>query len=143
MAPLPTELKIVVALLGFTLSRTPMFVQLPTLKMFGGVNPNGWLGVWVGDTALGLLTPFFMYAALKMKGLKVWAALIAFNCVGAWDYATGAGVEYVDPCVELMGDPANPAMIYGCCGLMGLFQVINAYLLLSESVMVHFGYKAK
>jgi len=49
---------------------------------------------------LGLLAPFIAYLAFMKNGLKLWGALIAYNCIGAFDYANGLLTEYLSPQVS-------------------------------------------
>ena len=74
----PVEVKIVGFLLCYTCSRTMMARQLNSAKMFGGENADGWLGPWLSDTILGILTPFAIYGAFTGKGVVAWGLLLSF-----------------------------------------------------------------
>ena len=63
----PDACKWIALSLGYTVSRGMMAINLPTLKMFGGPNPDGWLTPWAVDTVLGILTPGVIYASLEMQ----------------------------------------------------------------------------
>ena len=135
----PTEMKIVAGLLSYTLTRTMMAMQLNSAKMFGGENADGWLGPWLSDTILGILTPFAIYGALKGKGVVAWGLLLSFNVVGSYDYMNGLFAQYLHPMVTMMGDPAPPAaVIYGSIGLGCLCQIVNVVLLLQNNTIQFF-----
>ena len=113
--------------------------QLKSLKMFGGVNPDAWLGPWFSDTILGILTPLAIYAAFALEGPVTWGLLLAFNFVGAFDYAHGLLAQYMHPQVTMVGGkPAKPPAIYGSIGLGLLFQLINIGVLLTPDVVKYF-----
>lgn len=105
----PMEVKLVGGLLCYTLTRTMMARQLPSAKMFGGENADGWLGPWFSDTCLGILTPFAIYGAFTGKGVVAWGLLLSFNVLGSYDYANGLLAQYLHPQVTFMGDPAGAA----------------------------------
>jgi hypothetical protein len=135
--PQQTLQRVAMALV-FTFSRTLMIAQVPTVALFGGPNPNGWFGPWVGDSILGLLTPWVIYGVLFKTGAKPWGLLLAFNVVGAWDYANGLLAQYLEPTVTLFGDPAPQIMIYGSIGVGMIFQLIVVLTLLRGDVIQHF-----
>jgi hypothetical protein len=102
-------------------------------QMLGGPDPNEWLGPWVTDTTLGLLAPIIAYLAFKKTGLRLWGALIIYNSIGAFDYASGLLTEYLSPQVS---NP--PEMIFGAIGLFFCVQLVVIYLLLNKNVINHF-----
>ena len=102
--------------LVYTISRGLMVINLPTLKMFGGPNPDGWLTPWGVDTVLGILTPFVIFATLKLQGPKTWGLLLAFNCVGATDYAEGLLAQYQHPAVTMWAHTASKHCPSKQCG---------------------------
>ena len=135
----PMEVKLVGGFLCYTLTRTMMARQLPSAKMFGGENADGWLGPWFSDTCLGILTPFAIYGAFTGKGVVAWGLLLSFNVLGAYDYLNGLLAQYLHPQVTFMGDPAPPAaVIYGSIGLGCLLQIINVILLLQDASIQFF-----
>ena len=126
-------------LLCYTFTRISMISMLKTLKMNGGVNPNGWLGPWFSDSCLGILTPFAIYAAFAGTGPYTWGLLLAFNCIGAFDYSHGLLAQYMHPQVVMVGNaPAVSAAVYGSIGLGLLCQLINIVLLLLPDVVLYF-----
>ena len=137
----PAEVYVIGGLLCYTFSRISMASMLKTLKMFGGVNPDAWLGPWFSDTILGILTPFAIYAAFDLEGPVTWGLLLAFNCIGAFDYAHGLLAQYMHPQIIMVGGaPAKPPAIYGSIGLGLLFQLINIVVLLTPNTVKYFTY---
>ena len=67
---------------------------------------------------------------------KAWGILLAFNCVGSWDYANGHIAQYLHPAVAMLGDPAEPVMAFGPIGLGMVSQTATALLLLRTGVML-------
>ena len=133
----PTEIKWIAILLGLTFMRAFMGIQLPSLEMYGGVNPDAWFAPWISDTILGLLVPYMIYLVIKKDGMKVWGILVAYNAIGAFDYAHGLLTEWTDPLIPngLMG---TPELTYGSIGFSFLIQLIVLYLLFKRSVMTYF-----
>jgi hypothetical protein len=85
--------------------------------MHGGPAPNECLGPWTADTSLGLLAPLMAYLAYKKIGLRLWGVLIAYICIGAFDYANGLLIAYLSP------QTSNPPkMIFGAIGLFFCVQ---------------------
>ena len=139
----PLQVKIVGALLCYTLTRTMMALQLKSAKMFGGLNADAWLAPWLSDTILGILTPFAIYGAFTGKGVVAWGLLLSFNVAGSYDYMNGLLAQYLHPMVTMMGNPAPPAgVIYGSIGLGCLCQIINVILLLQDDT-IHFFIKTR
>lgn len=130
---LPKEVKWIAILILLTTSRFSVVTYFPGLEMLGGPDPNEWLGPWATDTILGLLAPFIAYLAYKKKGLRLWGALIAYNCIGAFDYANRLLTEYLSPQVS---NP--PEMIFGAIGLFFCLQLAVMYLLFKKNVINHF-----
>jgi hypothetical protein len=96
-------------------------------------NQTSGLGHGLRDTTLGLLAPLMAYLAFKKTGLKLWGALIAYNCIGAFDYANGLLTEYLSPPVS---NP--PEIIFGGIGLFFCVQLVVIYLLLNKNVVNHY-----
>ena len=133
----PSEIKWIAILLAFTFMRAFMGLQLPTLEMYGGVNPNAWFTPWISDTILGLLVPYIIYLLLKKKGMTVWGTLIAYNAIGAFDYVHGLLAQWTDPLVPngLMG---TPALTYGSIGFSLLIQLLILRFLFRRTVIEYF-----
>ena len=89
---------------------------------------------------VGLLTVVrFRGAAFDLEGPVTWGLLLAFNCIGAFDYAHGLLAQYMHPQIIMVGGaPAKPPAIYGSIGLGLLFQLINIVLLLTPDVVKFF-----
>ena len=129
----PKQIKWIAILIALTFSRFSVVTFFTGLEMFGGPEPNEWIGPWTTDTTLGLLAPLMAYLALKKRGLRLWGALIAYNCIGAFDYANGLLTEYLSPQVL---NP--PEMIFGGIGLFLCIQLGIIYLLFNKNVISHF-----
>ncbi len=133
----PADIKWMAILLGLTFMRAFMGIQLPSLEMYGGVNPDAWFAPWVSDTILGILVPIMIYLVIKKKGIKVWGALVAYNAIGAFDYAHGLLTEWTDPLIP-NGIIGTPGLTYGAIGFSLLVQLAVLYLLFKPSVMHYF-----
>ena len=129
----PNQVKWIAILIALTFSRFSVVTFFPGLEMFGGPEPNEWLGPWSTDTTLGLLAPLMAYLAFKKSGLRLWGGLIAYNCIGAFDYANGLLIEYLSPQVL---NP--PEMIFGGIGLFLCIQLVVIYLLFNKKVISYF-----
>ncbi len=129
----PNQVKWIAILIALTFSRFSVVTFFPGLEMFGGPEPNEWIGPWSTDTTLGLLAPLMAYLAFKKSGLRLWGGLIAYNCIGAFDYANGLLIEYLSPQVL---NP--PEMIFGGIGLFLCIQLVVIYLLFNKKVISHF-----
>ena len=129
----PKQVKWIALLIALTFSRFSVVTFFPGLEMFGGPEPNEWIGPWVTDTTLGLLAPLMAYLAFKKTGLKLWGALIAYNCIGAFDYANGLLIEYLSP--QTLNPPV---MIFGGIGFFLCIQLVVIYLLFNKHVINHF-----
>ena len=129
----PNQVKWIAILIALTFSRFSVVTFFPGLEMFGGPEPNEWIGPWSTDTTLGLLAPLMAYLAFKKSGLRLWGGLIAYNCIGAFDYANGLLTEYLSPQVL---NP--PEMIFGGIGLFLCIQLVVIYLLFNKKVISYF-----
>lgn len=129
----PKQVKWITILIALTFSRFSVVTFFPGLEMFGGLEPNEWIGPWTTDTTLGLLAPLMAYLAFKKTGLKLWGTLIAYNCIGAFDYANGLLIEYLSPQVS---NP--PEIIFGGISLFFCVQLVVIYLLFNKNVISHY-----
>lgn len=130
----PLEMKWIAILIGLTFMRAFMGIQLPSLQMYGGANPNAWFAPWISDTILGIIVPYMIYLVVRKKGVKVWGTLVAYNAIGAFDYAHGLLVQWTDPLVP-NGMMGSPELTYGSIGFSLFVQLIVLYLLFKPSVM--------
>lgn len=133
----PTAIKWMAILIGLTFMRAFMGIQLPSLEMYGGVNPDAWFAPWISDTILGIIAPYMIYLVLKQKGISVWGILVAYNAIGAFDYAHGLITEWTDPLIP-NGIMGTPGLTYGAIGFSLIVQLIVLYLLFRPSVISHF-----
>ncbi len=106
---------------------------LPSLEMFGGPNPDTWIGPWGADTVLGLFAPFMAWLAWRGRGASVWGLLVAYNAVGAFDYAHGLLTQWLEPAVT---QPA--ALTYLSIGISMIVQLIALRLLFRCDVVSMF-----
>ncbi|MCH2046838.1 MAG: hypothetical protein MK212_22170 [Saprospiraceae bacterium] len=67
----PKQVKWIAILIALTFSRFSVVTFFPGLEMFGGPEPNEWIGPWTTDTTLGLLAPLMAYLAFKKRGSKL------------------------------------------------------------------------
>ena len=133
----PQEIKWIAILIAITMMRAFMGIQLPTLQMYGGENPDAWFAPWISDTIIGLLAPIMIYLTIKRTGIMVWGTLIAYNAIGAFDYVHGLMVQWTDPLIPngLMG---TPELTYGSIGFSLLVQLTILYLLFKPTVTDYF-----
>ncbi|MDX2362450.1 MAG: hypothetical protein QNK23_16705 [Crocinitomicaceae bacterium] len=133
----PKELKIIAVLIGITMMRIMSGAMIPSLEMYGGENPDAWFAPWLSDAVLGLLAPYMIYLALKKNGVKVWASLLVYNSIGAFDYVHGLLTQWTDPLVPngLMG---TPELTYGSVAFSLIVQLTIIYFLARPNVMNHF-----
>ncbi len=117
------------ALILLTTIRFMVVTFLPSLDMFGGPNPDAWIGPWGADTILGLLAPLMAWLAWRGTGLRVWGALIAYNAVGAFDYAHGLLTQWLDPMVT-----QSAAMTYSSIGVSMVVQLTVLAVLFRSGV---------
>lgn len=118
-----------------TIFRAQTILFIPKVQMFGGIAPNGWLGPWASDFLIGLFVPIAVYAALKMRGRRIWGFLLIYNAVGAFDYSQGLVAQYVSPMPEQMAPYA--AVFFGIALFM-VFQLIALGQLFRKDVMENF-----
>ncbi|NET33140.1 MAG: hypothetical protein F6K19_14150 [Cyanothece sp. SIO1E1] len=133
----PTATKWMAILIGLTFMRAFMGIQLPSLEMYGGVNPDAWFAPWISDTILGILAPIMIYLVIKKKGIKTWGILVAYNAIGAFDYAHGILTQWTDPLIP-NGIMGTPGLTYGAIGFSLVVQLIVLYLLFQPAVMSYF-----
>ena len=128
------RLRVVIATLILLTSIRFMIVSfIPTLEMFGGPNPDAWIGPWGADTVLGLLAPVMAWLAWRGAGARVWGLLIAYNAVGAFDYANGLLTQWLEPTVT-----QSAALTYGSIGVSMVVQLIVLRLLFRGEVVESF-----
>lgn len=129
-----STLRVVIALLILITSIRFMVVSfLPSLEKFGGPNPDAWVEPWGADTVLGALAPVMAWLAWKGQGLRVWGLLIAYNSVGAFDYAHGLLTQWLEPTVT-----QSAAMTYGSIGISLIVQLGVIGLLFRGTVTTSF-----
>ncbi|KPQ32255.1 MAG: hypothetical protein HLUCCA11_21890 [Phormidesmis priestleyi Ana] len=122
-------------LMGATLFRTQTVLFLPTVEMFGGSAPNGWLGPWLSDVTLGFILPVMLFLFWTQRGIRVWGVLVVYNAVGAFDYSQGLITQYVSP---MPAEMASPATVYAGIGVFMVLQLIALWLLFRRDVVAHF-----
>lgn len=131
----PKLIYIIVAIIVLTALRVQTLFFFSTLEMNGGNNPDAWLAPWVTDAILGLLVPVVIYYLLKGKGAKIWALLIMYNALGAFDYATGIATQYIHP---MSLETASPTLVYSSLFFTFIIQSLAVLLLFKQSVINHF-----
>lgn len=124
---------LIAILILFTTIRFMVVTFLPSLQMFGGPNPNAWIGPWGADTVLGLLAPLMAWLAWRGTGLRVWGALIAYNAVGAFDYSHGLLTQWLEPTVT-----QSAALTFGSIGVSLVVQLFVIALLFRPVVVQAF-----
>ena len=130
----PHQITWIVILMLLTMMRFFMFTQLPSLQMFGGVNPDAWLAPWVSDTILGALVPLMIFLALRKRGIKIWGVLLIYNAVGAFDYVHGLVTQWTDPLVP-SGMLGTPELTFGSIGFSLIVQLVALYFLFRANVI--------
>ena len=125
-------------LIGFTTMRAMVIMFIPTLDMLGGINPDAWFAPWVSDAILGVMAPIMAYAAYRSRGTRLWGFLVAYNAVGAFDYAHGIATQWIDP---LQTTIHTNAMTYGSIGLSMVVQLVVVCLLFRRDVVEHYAVK--
>lgn len=133
----PKSLKLMAILLVLTFMRAMMGTQIPTLEMFGGVHPDAWFAPWISDAILGILVPYMIYLLLKKRGVNVWATLLVYNAVGAFDYVHGLLTQWTDPLIP-NGMMGNPGLTYGSVAFSLVVQLTVIYLLTRNEVKQYF-----
>ncbi len=118
-----------------TFSRDSVITYFPHLEMYGGVDANAWFAPWVSDTILGLLVPVMIYLLWRKTGTKVWAGLIVYNALGAFDYSHGLATQWHYP---QMTEGSVSAVIYTAIGLGMIFNLTVALMMFRGDVMRHF-----
>lgn len=118
-----------------TFSRASVVTYFPQLEMYGGIDANAWFAPWVSDTILGLLVPVMIYLLWRKTGAKVWAALIVYNALGAFDYFHGLATQWHYP---QMTEGSVSAVIYTAIGLGMIFNLIVALMMFRGDVMRNF-----
>lgn len=131
----PFTLNIIAVLIGLTIFRVQTILFVPEVEMFGGIAPDGWLGPWVSDFILGLFVPVVVWLVLKARGMRMWALLILYNAVGAFDYSQGLITQWVSPMPEEM---ASHTTVYLGIGVFMFFQLIALILLFRTDVGDYF-----
>lgn len=122
-------------MMALTFSRTSVATYFPHLEMYGGVDANAWFAPWVSDTILGLLVPVMIYLLWRQTGAKVWATLIAYNALGAFDYSHGLATQWHYPQAT---EGAVSAVIYSAIGLGMVLNIAVALMMFRGDVMRHF-----
>jgi hypothetical protein len=135
IAARPRILLLIAVMTLLTVSRTMVVTFFPHLEMYGGIDANAWFAPWVSDTILGLLSPFSAYAIWCKTGTRLWALLIAYSFLGAFDYAHGLGVQWHYP---QLTDGTISAVIYGAIGFGLIMNLCAGLLLLRTDVVRHF-----
>ena len=131
----PKVIYIIVTITLLTALRAQTLFFFSTLEMNGGNNANAWLAPWVTDSILGLLVPIVIYYLLKGKGAKIWALLIMYSALGAFDYATGIAIQYIHP---MSIETASPKLVYSSLFFTLIIQSVAVLLLFKKSVINHF-----
>ena len=133
----PLQVKLIAILMGFTFMRFFMGTMIPSLEMYGGENPNAWFGPWISDTVLGLLVPIMVFILLKKEGIKIWAILLIYNGIGAFDYAHGLITQWTDPLIP-NGIFGTPILTYGSLSFSLIVQIAVIVLLFNSNVINYF-----
>jgi hypothetical protein len=89
----------------------------------------------VSDTILGILVPVMIYLLWRKTGAKVWAGLIVYNALGAFDYSHGLATQMHYP---QMIKGSVSAVIYTAIGLGMIFNLIVTLMMFRGDVMRHF-----
>jgi hypothetical protein len=132
---LPSTVITAVIFMAITTSRAKMIKRVRSVKHFGGVNPGAWLIPWVVDSVLGVLASIMVALAATQMGIVMRGMLIAYNSIGAFDYAEGAVTQMLHP----QEDGEFPvAAINGSIGGCGILQLITIGLPFSTSTIGHF-----
>jgi hypothetical protein len=131
----PRILSLIAIMTLLTVSRTMVVTFFPHLQMYGGIDANAWFVPWVSDTILGLLSPFAAYAIWRKSGATLWALLVTYSFMGAFDYAHGLGVQWHYPRVT---EGAVSAVIYSAISFGLIMNLGSALLLLRSDVRRYF-----
>lgn len=131
----PTIKWAITLLMGATIFRAQTILFLPEVQMFGGIAPDGWFGPWLSDTIIGFAVPVMLYLFWTRRSVAVWGALVAYNAVGAFDYAQGL----ITQMISLMPvEMASAATVYIGIGLFMCFQLVALGLLFRRDVITEF-----
>jgi hypothetical protein len=122
-------------MMALTFSRACVVTCFPHLEMYGRVDANAWFAPWVSDTILGLLVPVMIYLLWRKTGAKVWAALIVYNALGAFDYSHGLATQWHYP---QMTEGAVSAVTYTVISLGMIFNLAIALMMFRGDIMRHF-----
>jgi hypothetical protein len=122
-------------MMALTFARACVVTYFPHLEMYGGVDANAWFAPWVSDTILGLLVPVMIYLLWRKTGAKVWAALIVYNALGAFDYSHGLATQWHYP---QMTEGAVSAVTYTVISLGMIFNLAIALMMFRGDIMRHF-----
>lgn len=136
----PRVLLVIAILMSLTFFRAQTLLMLPGLVRFGGEAPDAWLVPWISDSLFGILVPVMVFLLLKARSLRTWALLVAYNAMGAFDYAIGLATQWQHPLPESIG---SPIAVYGGIGTFLAFQLIAITLLLRQDVIGHFSSKTQ
>jgi hypothetical protein len=132
---IPKSIYVIVGFTALTILRAQTIFFLKLLDMNGGNNPNAWFAPWISDFLLGLLVPVVIYFLLKGKGIKIWALLIMYSALGAFDYANGLATQWYYPMAE---ETASGILVFGSLSFTLTIQVISVILLFRKEVINHF-----
>ena len=133
----PFQVKLIAILMGITFMRFFMGTMIPSLEMYGGENPNAWFGPWISDTILGALVPIMVFILLKKRGIKIWATLLIYNGIGAFDYAHGLITQWTDPLIP-NGIFGSPGLTYGSLSFSLIVQITVIVFLFNSNVIDYF-----
>jgi hypothetical protein len=131
----PRVLIFIAILMSLTVFRAQTLLLLPGLVRFGGEAPDAWLVPWVSDSAFGILVPVMVFLLLKVRSLRTWALLVAYNAMGAFDYVIGLATQWQHPLPESIGSPIG---VYAGITTFLVFQIMAITLLLRRDVIRHF-----
>ncbi|NCP65034.1 MAG: hypothetical protein GW763_15895 [Paraglaciecola sp.] len=133
---MPNQVKFAIALLmSVTIFRAQTVLFLSSVEMFGGIAPDAWFAPWFSDALLGFLVPLMVYLFWQKRSTKIWGALIIYNAVGAFDYATGLATQFTAPMPVEM---ASAMTVYLGIGVFMLCQLIALVLLFRTDVIAYF-----
>ena len=125
----------IAVLMSATIFRAQTILFLPTVEMFGGIAPNAWFLPWLSDTVLGFTVPLMVYLFWRRRGIGVWGALVIYDAVGAFDYATGLATQWTSP---MPAEMASATTVYLGIGVFMSCQLIALALLFRDDVIAYF-----
>ena len=125
----------IAVLMGVTIFRAQTILFLPQVEMFGGPAPDGWFGPWLSDTIIGFALPVMLYLFWTRRGAAVWGVLVAYNAVGAFDYAQGLITQMISPMPVEM---AAATTVYLGIGLFMAAQIAALGLMFRRDVIAAF-----